>query len=481
MGYRIRQIEPKGELGQAITVDAITQIVPMESIREALRECRASEQRTRRLPAQLVVLLCIAMNLFWEVSLGYVLVRLAQGLRLLREDGVEALAGKSSISEARYRLGATVLARLFKRVCRPLATPTTVGAFAFGLRLVALDGTVETMPDTPANAAYFGRQKGARGDSAFPQVQCVYLCECGTHAIFDAGFWPYATSERVGARRLLRSVDSGMLVMWDRGLQEFDMVAGVLKRGAHALARLPAHVKPVWVATLPDGTWLGYLYPSDYQRRKRGECVLVRIIEYEIDDPARPGHAQRHRLLTTLLEPDRYPALDLVCLYHERWEIEVTIDEMDTHQRLLPRPLRSLHPVGVIQELYALLLAHFVVRTVMHQAAVAHDLDPDRLSFVNSLRLVCDALPEFQLVDPCDHARLWTRLLGDIARFRLPERENRSNPRVVKRKMSNFNLKRPEHRRWPQPTKEFRDAVLLPELISLPFPVLLPLTEPYCL
>ena len=480
MGYRIRQIEPAGELGQAITVEAITQVVPVENIREVLQVCGAGEQRTRRLPAVLVVLLCIAMNLFWEVSLGYVLVRLAQGLRLLREDGVEALAGKSAISEARYRLGAKVLAVLFKRVCRPLATPTTVGAFAFGLRLVAIDGTVETMPDTPANEAYFGRQKGARGDSAFPQVRCVYLCECGTHAIFDAGFWPYNTSERVGARRLLRSVEAGMLVMWDRGLHEFDMVVGVLKHGAHVLARLPAHVKPTWVAALPDGTWLGHIYPSDYQRRKRGEHVLVRVIEYEIDDPARPGHAQRHRLVTTLLDPDLYPALDLVSLYHERWEIEVTIDEIDTHQRLLPRPLRSLQPVGVLQELYALLIAHFVVRSLMHQAAITHHLDPDRLSFVNSLRLLCDALPEFQLVDPSDHPRLWTRLLRDIAHFRLPERENRSNPRVVKRKMSNFKLKRPNHRRWPQPTKEFREAILLPVPISLPISVRLPLTVPYC-
>lgn len=479
MGYRIRQIEPKGELGQAITVDAITQIVPVESIRAVLQACGAEEQRTRRLPALLRVWLCIGMNLFWDVSLSYVLVRLAQGLRLLRESGVAALASKSSISEARYRLGAKVLAVLFKRVCHPLATPDTQGAFAFGLRRVALDGTVETLPDTPANDAYFGRKKGPRGDSAFPQVQCVYLCECGTHAIFDAGFWPCATSERVGARRLLRSVVAGMLVMWDRGFHEYDLVAGVLKRQAHILASLPAHVKPTRVAALPDGTWLGQLLPSDYARRKRGDGLLVRVIEYEIDDPARPGPAQRHRLVTTLLEAAHYPALDLVCLYHERWEIEVVIDEMDTHQRLLPRPLRSLHPVGVIQEVYALLLAHFVVRSVMHQAAVAHALDPDRLSFVNSLRLLCDALPEFQLVDPSDHPRLWTRLLSDLAHFRLPERANRSNPRVVKRKMSNFKLKRPQHHPWPQPTKEFRDAILLPVPMSLPIPILLPLTEPY--
>lgn len=480
MGYRIRQIEAKGQLCQAITVEAITDIVPIDVIRQTIQACGAGEQRTRRLPALLVVLLCIAMNLFWDVSLTYVLVRLSRGTRFLREAGVEELAVKSSISGARYRLGAKVLEVLFKRVCRPLATAETVGAFAFGRRLVAIDGTVETMPDTPENEAYFGRQHGQRGDSACPQVQCVYLCECGTHAIFDAGFWPYHTSERVGGRRLLRSVEAGMLVMWDRGFHEVDLVAGAVQRGAQVLARLPDHVKPTRVMTLPDGSWLGTIAPSDYQRRKRGEQVLVRIIEYEIDDPTRPGHAQQHHLLTTLLDPECYPALDLVCLYHERWEIEITLDEIDTHQRLLPRPLRSLQPVGVIQELYALLVAHFVVRALMHQAARAHDLDPDRLSFVNALRRLNDAIPEFQLVDPADQPRLWARLLSDIARFRLPERENRSNPRVVKRKMSNFKLKRPPHRHWPQPTRMFRDAILLPEPIDFPIPVRFSLTEPYC-
>jgi len=412
----------------------------------------------RRLPAELVVVLVIAMNLFWELSLSYVLVRLSKGIRLLYGAGVDKLASKSSISEARYRLGAKVLAMLFKRVCCPLATSETEGAFAFGMRLVAIDGTIETMADTPANAAYFGRSSGKRGNSAFPQVQCVYMCECGTHAIFDAGFWPYHVNERVGGYRLLRSVMAEMLVMWDCGFHAFDMVLGVCQRNGQVLSRLPAHTKPTWVATLPDGSWLAYSYPHAYQRRKHGEHLLVRIIEYQIDDPARPGHAQHHRLLTTLLDPDLYPALDLVCLYHERWEVEIAIDEIDTHQRLLPRPLRSLHPVG---ELYAWLIAHFVIRAIMHQAALSENLDPDRLSFVNSLRLIVDALSEFQLVDPADHSRLWSRLFRDITHFRLPERENRSNPRVVKRKMSKFKLKRPYHRSWPQPTKEFRNAILL--------------------
>lgn len=461
MGYRIRQIEPESQFHDTITIETITDHIPVEAIEEVIEECRVRETRKRKLPALLVVLLCIGMNLFCQMSLHYVLVKMVQGLRLLHALGVDEVASKSSISEARYKLGAKPLEMLFKRICHPLATPDTPGAFAFGLRLVALDGTTEILPDTPENSRYFGRAKGDRGDSAFPQTQCVYLCECGTHAIFDAGFWPYAVSERVGGFRLLRSVEADMLVMWDRGFHDFDMFLSVMERGAQVLSRLPAHVKPERVLTLPDGSWLAHIAPSDYQRRKAGERLLVRIIEYTLDDPNRPGYGEHHRLITTLLHPDLYPALDLACLYHERWEVEITIDEIDTHQRLVNRPLRSLKPVGVIQELYALLLAHFVVRSIMHEAALAHDLDPDRLSFINSVRLICDAFIEFQLVDPIDHPQLWDRLLRDITQFELPERENRSNPRVVKRKMSNFKLKRPEHWHPPQPTKSFREAVVL--------------------
>jgi hypothetical protein len=460
MGYRIRQIEPDSQFCDEVTVEVITDHVPIETIEEVIEKCKVRETRKRKLPAVLVVLLCIGMNLLCQMSLHYVLVKLVQGWRLLHAVGVDEVAVKSSISEARYKLGAKPLELLFKRICRPLATPDTPGAFVFGLRLVALDGTTETLPDTPENSRYFGRAKGDRGDSAFPQTQGVYLCECGTHAIFDAGFWPYAVSERVGGFRLLRSVEADMLVMWDRGFHDFDMFLGVIEREAQVLSRLPAHVKPERVLNLPDGSWLAHITPSTYQRRKTGERLLVRIIEYKLDDPNRPGYGEHHRLITTLLHPDLYPVLDLVCLYHERWEVEIAIDEMDTHQRLVNHPLRSLKPVGIIQELYALLLAHFVVRSIMHEAALAHELDPDRLSFINSVRLICDTLIEFQLVDPVDHPLLWNRLLHDIAQFQLPERANRSNPRVVKRKMSNFKLKRPEHWHPPQPTKSFREAVV---------------------
>jgi hypothetical protein len=466
MGYRIRQIESETKFNELISIETITRIVPMGTIQAILQECGVQGQRERRLPGWLTVLFCIGMNLLSELSMKGVMEALMRGARLLAEDDEREAPSAGAYSQARARLGAKVMERLFKRVCHPLATRDTPGAFAYGLRLVALDGSIDELPDTPANSAYFGRSGSARGESAFPQVQCVYVCECGTHAIFDAAFWPYTVSERRGGKRLLRSVKADMLVLWDRGFHDYDMLAGVRSRGAHVLARLPAHVKPELVEVLPDGTTLAYVHPSEAKRRKN-ERLLVRIIEYTIDDPTRPGHAQRHRLVTTLLDQTLYGVLDLIVLFHERWEVEITLDELKVHQRLLPRPLRSLNPLGVIQELYAALIAHFVVRFIMHEAAISAGLDPDRLSFVESVHLIRASIAEFQMVDSAQHERLYQRLLRDIVRHTIPLRRDRANPRLVKRKMSNFKLKRPEHRSLPQPSQPFRDVVVvLP--VSLP-------------
>jgi hypothetical protein len=353
------------------------------------------------------------------------------------------------------------LALLFRQVCQPIATPRTRGAFLFGWRLMALDGTREDAPDTSANAAAFGRRGTDRGQGAFPQVQAVYLVECGTHVIVDVGFWPCHTSERVGGLRLLRSLREDMLVLWDRGYHDYEMFVGARRRGAQVLSRLPSYAKPRRLRTLADGSVLAELRPSDYQRRKRGERLLVRVITYTITDPTLPGYGETYQVLTTLLDPLQAPAHELACAYHERWEIEVVVDEIDTHQRLAGRTLRSLKPVGVIQELYGLLLAHYAVRVLMHEAALQADRDPDRLSFVHALEVVRDAVPEFQLVVPEQHPLLYARLLVDLAAKPLPERRLRLNARVVKRKMSNFKQKRPEHRRSPKLLGSFRDAIVI--------------------
>lgn len=462
MGFKLREIEAESKFCRELTLAAIEQAVPIADVQAVLVETGACEQRERKLNMLVTVFVTIAMNIYSRASIGEVMRKIAQGLRYIWPDPDYAVASDSAISQRRHQLGARPLAALFHRLCRPLATPETAGAFLFGLRLVAMDGSKEDVADTPENLAAFGRFHADRGDSAFPQVKVVYLAECGTHAIVDAGFWPCHTSEQVGGFRMLRSVGPGMLVMWDTGFHDFDMFQQAADRRAHVLARLPAHVKPQLVRRLPDGSYLAMLQPSEYARRKQGECLLVRIIEYTITDPRLPHSGEIHRLATTLLDSERSPARDLACAYHERWEIELVIDETDTHQRLADRPLRSLKPVGVIQELYALLIAHYAIRSLMHEAAVQADLDPDRLSFTHALAVVQAAIPEFQMTAPDLLPKLHARLLNDLASKLLPERRLRTNPRVVKRKMSNFRLKRPEHFGWPQPAAHsFREAVAL--------------------
>ena len=461
MGYRLREFDAESKFCSELRLEAIGRAVPLPEVKAALQETGVQEIRERKLNLVVVMLLTIAMNIYTHLSLGHVMRKIAQGLRFIWPDPDYPVAKDSAITYRRYQLGARPLVALFHRVCRPLATPETPGAFLFGLRLMAIDGTVEDVPDTPENVAAFGRHHGDRGDSAFPQVRGMYLVECGTHAVVEAGFWPVHTSERVGGFRVLCALTAGMLVMWDRGLHDFDMIVQARQQEAHILSRLPSHVKPRRVRTLPDGSYLAYLFPSEYQRRKQGERVLVRIIEYTLTDPALPGYGERHRLVTTLLDPETYPALDLACAYHERWESELVIDETDTHQRLAGRPLRSLKPVGVIQELYGLLIAHYAIRFLMHEAALQAGMDPDRLSFVHALRVIHDAIPEFQMAAPDQLPQLYARLLREIAEGRLPKRRLRTNPRVVKRKMSKFHLKRPEHYRCPQPTRPFRQAVAL--------------------
>ncbi len=461
MKRSLRQVDPTVHLTDEATLDALGKTISRDQIEQVLKPLGIATSRKRKLTFVLVVLLCIAMCLYTEEAIDDVLVKLMQGPRFLRPMDDLVGASQSAICQRRQQLGVVPMARLFRRVCQPLSSTDTPGAFLFGLRLMAIDGTKEDVADTPANARYFGRPGGGRGDGAFPQVQAIYLCECGSHALCDAGFWPCHTSEHVGGLRMLRSVGPGMLIMWDRGLYNFDMFKNCLERQAHFLCRLHTRAKPKVVEHLGDGSCLAYLTPSDYWRRKNGERLLVRMIQYTLDDSGLPGHGEKYCLITSLLDGTSYPAHTLACAYHQRWEVEITIDEMDTHQRLPKKPLRSRTPLGVLQELYALLIAHYCVRTVMHEAALKAGLSPLRLSFTKSLRILRNAVFEFQIVCEAQLSLLRNRLLNDIARTRLPERAHRSNPRVVKRKMSNFDKKREQHRYWPQPTKPFSEAVVL--------------------
>ena len=412
-------------------------------------------RRCRKLPARFMVLFCVLMNLYADEALPHVLRRVAGYWGLSDTDGATA----GALCQARYRLGARPVVALFRQRCRPLATPATPGAFLFGRRLLAPDGSHLDLPDTTANERAFGRRPTPRGRSAWPQALVVLLVACGTRAVGDAGVWPGLTDERRAGRRLLRSAGPGTLVLWGRGFQNVAMVEAARARDADFLGLLPATVRPAPVRALADGTPLVRLRPADHPRRYRGAHVVVRLIRYTLDDPQRPGHRLEHRLVTSLRDPAVAPARELVAAYHRRWEVESALDELKAHQRPA-RPLRSRKPLGVVQEIDGLLVARYLLRAAMAQAAPAAR-SPLRRSFVGTLRLIRDLLPLAQVWGQRARQALYRRALLTIAGQVLPRRAERSNPRVVKQKMATFRVKTAQHQRWPQPTKPFADAIVL--------------------
>lgn len=443
----VRQTASPAHLAAASILVALERIISRELVQAVVAAHAPATRRRRLLPAELTLVLVIAMNLYAKDALTLVLAKLLLVPRLFPSDGTLVPASKGGISQARARLGIRPVADLFHRVCQPLATAACPWAFLAGLRLMALDGSAELVADTPANERVFGRHASQYGPAAFPQVLAVYLLECGTHAIIDACFGPGHASPNAAATRLLRRVEQGMLVLVDQGLYSADLVWSIVARQAHVLARLPSNVILEPVQGVADGSYLARLYAVAPSRRRVDEAsVLVRVLVYTLTDPDRPGYATTHRLITSLLDPVACPARELICAYHERWEIELTIDEIQSHQRPVGRPLRSKTPQGVIQELYGLLLAHYVVRAVMYEAALQAGLDPDRISFVHALGLIITMIPLMQALDEPLRAALYYLVLDDLVRLHLPPRELRTNPRVVKRKSSKFRHKAPGQR-----------------------------------
>jgi hypothetical protein len=380
----------------------------------------------------------------------------------------EATPHRSSLCVARQRLGIAPVRHLFDQIVRPLARAETPGAFYRGFRLMGIDGVVFDVPDSDLNAAAFGRPSaGPRGDGAFPQVRKLSLVELGTHAEVALVVRSITHGEQGMVGALLRHLDREMLLLWDRGFFSYGLWRAVTSRGVKVLARVTCQLTLKPIRTLSDGSYMAKIYKSPYDRQKDRDGIEVRVIRYTLDDPRRVGHGEVHTLITNLFDEDRYPAGELIILYHERWEQELVFDEQKTHQdprrATKPAHLRSETPAGVIQEIYALSLGHFVIRKLMFEAAGTEGLDPDRLSFLGCFQILRCRLPE------CDSSTLasfgaWYRaLLWEMQQERTDdeERRNRINPRVIKRKMSKFKKKRPEHRKVPPLKKTFAETVVM--------------------
>ncbi len=372
---------------------------------------------------------------------------------------------KSALSQARTRLGARPLRQLFVATAEPAATAPTRGAFYRGMRLLLIDGQKLSVPDTPANAQAFGKPSTTRYGQAvlggYPQVTTVRLVEAGTHLSVEAVLKPAKAAEYPWAAAVLKKVSPGDLVLWDRGYYGYSLLHDARAQGKQVLGRVSSQVILERLRTLSDGSYLADIYPRHRWHRRGAKALRVRVLEYTLDDPVRPGHRERHRLVTTLLDADSFPAVELIVLYHQRWEIEIANDEIVTHQLARAVDLRSRTPCGVVQEFYGTLLAHNAVRALMLQAALRVDIDPRQLSFIHAVRIIRETIPLLRAAPTDQLPALLQAMLCHIGTGRLPPRDGRINPRVVKVKMSNFKKKRPEHYHVRHPQRSFADAVVM--------------------
>jgi hypothetical protein len=459
------EVDPSGAVLDRLV--GLHQFISPTDIQQAVRRAGRVNRRDCSLTHEIMLWVVLALGLLTDLPIRAVF----QHARRLRKG--EDAPPRNSLCVARRRLGVAPVRNLFTTHVRPLATPQTPGSFYKGLRLVGVDGTVLDVPDTPANAATFGKPQSGRAEGAFPQVRKLSLVELGTHAELAFILKPCRCSEGSMFPGLLRHLQPGMLLLWDRLFYSYDRWQAVVSRGVHVLARLKAGMVLTPEQELADGSYLATVYRNSYDRAKGRNGITVRVIEYTLDDPQRTGHRQAHLLLTSLLDAGQYPAGELVPAYHERWEEELTFDEQKTHQDPRrpgkPAHLRSETPAGVVQEVYALSLGHYLTRKLMAEAAATAGLDPDRLSFVGCLRVLRCRLPECLSVAPQTWAAWYEAVLWAMSRERVdvqptatgPQRPNRVNPRVIKRKMSKFAKKRPEHRGRPPLTKTFTETIVL--------------------
>ena len=399
MARTVATLPPGSRITDYISLGVITKSFPPSKVRSVLSATGKASLRQRDLPAHVVVYYVIALALYMQSSYREVLRCLLEGVQwLLDPSSPLKVAGKSGISQARTRLGWEPLRRLHDEVVRPIAGPATKGAWYGRWRLVSLDGSSLDVADEASNDEAFGRPGASRGSSAYPQIRFVSLVENGTHVLFGSQMAGYATGETTLAKSVLGGLEKGMLCLADRQFFGFALWARAQASGADLLWRVKKNLRLACDQRLSDGSYLSCIYPSQKDRRHKTNGVTLRVIDYRLQgvDDAEPIY----RLITTILDHETVPAQELAALYHERWEIETALDELKTHLRGAKIVLRSKTPDLVRQEFYGLMMAHFAIRSLIHEAALKADEDPDELSFLHAVRVVRRKLPAAIAIPP---------------------------------------------------------------------------------
>jgi len=410
-----------GHLGE------LTRIVPFEMVDAALGETCAVQQRLRLLPSRVVVYLLLAAGLFTEIGLSQVWARLCAGL-----DGIPvAMPGPSALAAARVRVGVAPLRALFDLV-RGAQTGSTrraarPGVFWRGLLVTAVDGSILCCPDTAANLTEFGKGGGYQGGTGYPMVRVLALVACGTRTLIDAVFGTDRTGELSYAHELLRSTRVGMIVLADRNFAATAWITALSQTGADVLVRVKNNRRLPICRSLPDGSFVSRIGRIEV----RAITALVTITT------SATRRTETYRLVTTVLDPD-VPAVEIVGLYHERWEIETAFAEIKCTS-LGGRVLRSRTPIGVAQEIYALLVTYQALRIAISDSTLARpDVDPDRGSFTIARNAARDQVVAAAGVIADTKIDLVGVIGGHVLDQLLPARRIRTNPRVVKRAISKY-------------------------------------------
>ena len=399
MARTVASLPAGSRITDYISLGVIAKFFPMDKVRAVLNRTGRASVRERDLPAHVVVYYVIALALYMRCSYREVLRCLLEAVQWLLDPSAPLkVAGKSGISQARRRLGPEPLKALYEWLVAPIAEPRTKGAWYRQWRLVSLDGSTLDVADTAENEKAFGRPGASRGASAFPKIRFVSLLENGTHVLWAARMANYDTDELKLAQDVVAALRKGMLCLADRFFPSYKLWRDAAKTGAELLWRVRQNARLDLHRRLADGSYLSRIYASTSDRRNQRHGIVVRVINYRLKDV--PGAEPIYRLITTILDPKQAPAKELAALYHERWEIETALDELKTHLRGAQIVLRSKTPELVEQEFYGLLMAHFAIRGLMHEAALRAGEDPDRLSFLHSVRVVQRRMARFAAIPP---------------------------------------------------------------------------------